>query len=129
MIEIFGEELTPRMTVGELRLAHLERDDLAVPPSTVALVRGFWGHRWMAEHDPVLTNVLMDRLSRRVGGYSPCCLIFQRSTRPKRSRNSYKKCGNPMTNRFLPTVLAKQPDRHVPVEARAIGSLLPSRAA
>jgi hypothetical protein len=69
MIEIFGAELPPRMTVQELRQALLDREDLAVPPSTVALVRGFWGHRWMAEHDPVLTDVLMDRLSRRVGGY------------------------------------------------------------
>jgi len=70
MVEIFGDVLPPRMTVQELRRALLDREDLAVPPSTVALVRGHWGHRWMAEHDPVLTDVLMDRLSRRLGGYS-----------------------------------------------------------
>jgi hypothetical protein len=70
MLEIFGEPLPAKMTVGELRRTLFTREDLTVPPSTVALVRGHWGHRcWMATHDPALTDVLMDRLSRRFGGY------------------------------------------------------------
>jgi type IV secretory pathway TrbD component len=68
MIEIFGDDLPPTMTVGELRRSLLERDDLVAAPSTIALVRGHWGHRWMAEHDPVLTDVLMARISTRHGG-------------------------------------------------------------
>ena len=67
MIEIFGENLPPTMTVTELRNSLFERDDLAIAPSVVSLVRGHWGHRWMSEHDPVLTDVLMDRLSSRHG--------------------------------------------------------------
>lgn len=68
MVSIFGADLPPTMTVGELRRELFERDDLLAAPSTIALVRGHWGHRWMEEHDPVLTDVLMNRLSNRHGG-------------------------------------------------------------
>lgn len=70
MLEIFGAALPPRMKVSEFRQTLFERDDLAVAPSTVSLIRGHFGSRWLAENDPDLAAVLWARLSQKWGGHA-----------------------------------------------------------